>query len=74
MASPTRKKKPRAAWTYRGVWRNGQRALGWPSAAVVKKRPLAPPRYIALNRSSKWPRAKSYQHAREIGPSAEAVR
>jgi hypothetical protein len=29
---------------------------------------------VTLNRSARWPRAKSYAHAREIGPSAEPVR
>lgn len=59
---------------YRGSRRNADRIKGWPEATFAKSRPLAPSKFIPLNRSQKWPRAKSYAHAREIGPSSEPVR
>jgi hypothetical protein len=70
------KKTPRKSETYRGARRNATRETG---AIMVRRGPEAKerssaPYQIALNRSSRWPRAKSYQHAREIGPSAEFVR
>lgn len=67
-------KTPRSAATYRGAQRNVDRIKGWPSATSDKRRPLARDRGVNLNRSDRWPRAKSYQHAREIGPSSEVVR
>jgi hypothetical protein len=73
---PKHKKGPRPASTYRGARRNATR----PTGAIMQRRgddarfiSLAPYR-IKLNRSQHWPRARSYQHAREIGPSAEVVR
>jgi hypothetical protein len=68
-------KKPRRdAATYRGARRNADRIKGWPSATFAKSRPLARSISIPLNRSDRWPRAKSYAHAREISPSSEPVR
>lgn len=67
-------KSPRKASSYRGARRNADRIKGWPEATFAKSRPIAPSRFIPLNRSGKWPRAKSYAHAREIGPSAAVVR
>lgn len=71
-----KKKTPRKAATYRGARRNATRETG---AIMVRRGPEAKvrslaPRTISLNRSQRWPRAKSYQHAREIGPSVEFVR
>jgi hypothetical protein len=73
---PKHKKGPRPASTYRGARRNATR----PTGAIMQRRgddprviSLAPYR-IKLNRAQHWPRARSYQHAREIGPSAEVVR
>lgn len=66
----------RQASDYRGARRNAGRIKGWPAATFAKSRPLASsfrPGAL-LNRSPNWPRAKSYAHAREIGPSAEHVR
>jgi hypothetical protein len=59
---------------YRGARRNADRAKGWPEATFAKSRPLASPIFIPLNRSDRWPRAKSYTYAREISPSSEPVR
>jgi hypothetical protein len=67
-------KTPRKASSYRGARRNADRVKGWREATFAKSRPLAHPINIPLNRSQKWRRAKSYAHAREIGPSAEMVR
>ena len=53
---------------------NVDRIKGWPEATFAKSRPLASPRFIPLNRSLNWRRAKSYAHAREISPSSEPVR
>lgn len=63
-------KTPRAAKTYRGARRNAMRGSVCPGASAGRGY-LGP---IGLNRSNHWPFAKSYQHAREIGPSAETVR
>lgn len=70
------KKKPRAGATYRSARRNATRETG---AIMVRRGPKVRPHSsapyrISLNRSDRWPRAKSYHHAREIGPSAEVVR
>lgn len=59
---------------YRGARRNADRVKGWPEATFAKSRPLARPRFIPLNRSQRWPRAKTYAYAREISPSSEPVR
>lgn len=67
-------KPPRDASTYRGLRRNADRIKGWPSAIFAKSRPLASSRFIPLNRSERWPRAKSYACARDISPSSEPVR
>jgi hypothetical protein len=64
----------REASSYRGARRNADRIKGWPEATFAKSRPLARSRFIALNRSDKWPRAKNYRYAREISPSVEPVR
>jgi hypothetical protein len=76
MTRSTASKKPRKSETYRGARRNATRETG----AIMKRRgpdaqfiSLCPYR-IALNRSQNWPRANSYAHAREIGPSSEMVR
>jgi hypothetical protein len=67
-------KTPRPAETYR---QNGARSIApqgcWLAHPnVFRDRPHRTS--IALNRSQNWPRARSYAHAREIGPSAEPVR
>jgi hypothetical protein len=66
-------KTPRPSFTYR---QNGGRAFAdrrWRAPQdVFKARPYRGP--ISLNRSQNWPRANSYEHAREISPSAEPVR
>jgi hypothetical protein len=74
------KKGPRPASTYRGARRNATR----PTGAIMQRRGPEPcfislaPRHIPLNRSQNWSRATStftsYEHARQIGPSAEPVR
>jgi hypothetical protein len=72
---PVRKvKPPREASSYRGARRNVDRSKGWPEATFAKQRPLAQSRLIPLNRSDRWPRAKTYRYAREISPSSEPVR
>jgi hypothetical protein len=71
---PKTTKLPRAGKTYRAARRNDDRKRGWPEATFAKSRPLASHRFIPLNRSQNWPRANSYEHAREIGPSSEPVR
>lgn len=63
-----RKKKVRSNDSYRAAKRNEQRGLGWPIAAVVKKRPLIMGRKPALNRSQNWPAASSYAEARANAP------
>lgn len=74
-AKPIKKiKPPRQGRSYRGARRNFDRIKGWPDATFAKSRPLARSINIPLNRSDKWPRAKSYAYAREIGPSSEPVR
>jgi hypothetical protein len=68
-SNPVKKlKPPRAADDYRGARRNVDRIKGWPSATFAKSRPLAPTFAfgVALNRSRKLPRAKTYVEAREI--------
>lgn len=65
---------PRNSDTYRGARRNADRVKGWPSATFAKSRPLARTRGVALSRSGKWTRAKTYQQAREMSPSSDAVR
>jgi len=64
----------REASTYRGARRNADRIKGWPTATFAKSRPLAKPMLIPLNRSDRWPRAGSYEYARQISPSTEFVR
>lgn len=69
-----RRKQPRPYFTYRQNYRG--------TASSVD--PWAAPKHvfkdgrnrsaITLNRSDRWPRAKSYAYAREISPSAEPVR
>lgn len=69
-----RRKTPRPANTYR---QNGARSIAphgrWRAAPdIVKDRSFRGP--ITLNRSDRWPRAKTYAYAREISPSSEPVR
>lgn len=69
------KKSPRPASTYRGARRNAVRTRGMnlmQRHAPEAIESIAPAAY--LNRSDKWPRAKTYAYAREIGPSSEPVR
>jgi hypothetical protein len=66
---------PRPAATYRAARRNAVRKLGLNlmqrhAPEVIEE--IAPAAY--LNRSDRWPRAKTYAYAREIGPSTEPVR
>lgn len=63
-------KEPRVAASYRGARRNAFRGSVWAGASAHREHSFAK----LLNRSSNWPRAKSYEHAREIGPSSEVVR
>lgn len=67
------KKRPRKAETYRGARRNHHRGSVWPGVLAQRDPLFAEPR-ATLNRSAKWKPARSYQHAREIGPSSEIVR
>jgi hypothetical protein len=64
-------KEPREAYSYRGARRNAARGSVWKG---IRPNGRSPVFFNALNRSQNWPRAKSYQHAREIGPSSEPVR
>lgn len=65
-------KSPRPHNTYHGSPnRVGSR---WAKLIKIKDRSIAAHLTPSLNRSRRWKRAKSYQHAREIGPSAEVVR
>src|SRR6185312_14874549 len=57
------------ASSYRGARRNADRLKGWPNATFAKSRPLAPSKFIPLNRSKKWTTARSYRQAREMSPS-----
>ena len=65
-----RKKTPRLGWTYRGARRNEARKTG----AVMRRAGPEPIETMLpmplLNRSDKWPRAKTYAYAREISPSS----
>lgn len=66
---------PRPASTYRGARRNAVRKLGMnlmQRHAPDPKETIAPAAH--LNRSDRWPRAKTYAYAREISPSTEPVR
>lgn len=67
-------KSPRPAETYRQHGGQGIDPRGrWRSRPEVFKD--GGDRWpISLNRSARWPRARSYAHAREIGPSSEPVR
>lgn len=74
-----RGKPPRDASKYRDARRNAQRGQVWRnsfSASTIETVCLNGSfrGAVGLNRSSRWPRAKSYAHAREIGPSLEPVR
>ena len=66
-----RKIEPREGFTYRGARRNAARtdlSLMQRHAPKLKEH-IAPAVY--LNRSDKWPRARSYAYAREISPCPE---
>jgi hypothetical protein len=67
-------KTPRGAETYRQNGGQGIDPKGrWRARAeVFKDGGFRGP--VTLNRSARWPRAKSYTHAREIGPSSEPLR
>lgn len=74
-----RGKPPRQASKYRGARRNAQRGQVWRNSFSDQQRQDVCHDgsfggAIKLNRSRRWPRAKSYAHAREIGPSSEIVR
>ena len=69
-----RKRKPRNAASYREARRDEARKT---SAVMLRLgddpiESIAPP--ALLNRSDKWPRAKTYDYAREISPSTEPLR
>jgi len=79
MSGPEQPKKktktPRAAETYR---QNGAQAIApqgrWRAPVKVFKDRGGYRGAILLNRADRWPRARSYAHAREISPSSEPVR
>lgn len=66
-------KVPREARTYRGARRNAARGMVWMTSGyrfdVEVKEGWSPG--AELNRSDKWPRARSYAYAREISPVPE---
>lgn len=70
-ASPPRKREPRPASSYRAARRNAARD---DLSALPRHRPeliesIAPAAH--LNRSERWPRARTYAYAREISPCPE---
>jgi hypothetical protein len=67
-------KTPRPAETYRQNHGQGIDPKGRWRAPVSAFRDGSHWGAITLNRSDRWPRAKSYAYAREISPSKEPVR
>jgi hypothetical protein len=67
-------KPPRPAETYRQNYGQGIDPKGRWRARVEVFKDGSNRDAITLNRSDKWPRAKSYAYAREISPSSEPVR
>jgi hypothetical protein len=53
-------KPPRPASDYRGARRNAQRGFTWQPKVRATAPRFSPPSVVRLNRSTKWPRIRSY--------------